>query len=116
VSGVKGKKVGVAGIGMPGRRDGPFATAQFDDPQGMAVNGTVLYVADRKNHCIRELNLRTQMVRTIAGTGEQDRGDRSEGGPALERGLNSPWDLYLDGDRLFIAMAGHHHIWILHLH
>jgi len=115
VTDLKGNKIAVAGIGMPGRKDGPFATAQFDDPQGMAVNGTVLYVADRKNHCIRELDLRTQTVRTIAGTGEQDRGDRSEGGPALDRGLNSPWDLYLDGDRLFIAMAGHHQIWILNL-
>jgi thiol-disulfide isomerase/thioredoxin len=110
VTDLKGNKIAVAGTGTPGRKDGPFATAQFDDPQGMAVNGSVLYVADRKNHCIRELDLRTQMVRTIAGTGEQDR-DRAEGGPALERGLNSPWDLYLDGDRLFIAMAGHHQIW-----
>src|SRR5262245_14143632 len=112
VTDLRGNKVAIAGTGTPGRKDGPFATAQFDDPQGMAVNGSVLYVADRKNHCIRELDLRTRMVRTIAGTGEQDR-DRAEGGPALERGLNSPWDLYLDGDRLFIAMAGHHQIWTL---
>src|SRR6476660_7931481 len=83
VTDLKGNKVAVAGTGSPGRKDGPFATAQFDDPQGMAVNGTVLYVADRKNHCVRELDLRTQTVRTIAGTGEQDRADRSEGGPAL---------------------------------
>jgi thiol-disulfide isomerase/thioredoxin len=114
ITDLKGNKVAVAGIGTPGRKDGPFSVAQFDDPQGMAVNGDVLYVADRKNHLIRELDLKTKTVKTIAGTGEQDR-DRSEGGPALERGLNSPWDLYLNGDRLFIAMAGHHQIWILNL-
>ena len=30
-------------------------------------------------------------------------------------GLNSPWDLLLTGDRLFMAMAGHHQIWTLDL-
>jgi thiol-disulfide isomerase/thioredoxin len=114
ITDLKGNKVAVAGIGVPGRKDGAFAAAQFDDPQGMALNGDVLYVADRKNHCIRELDLNAKTVKTIAGTGEQDR-DRGEGGPALERGLNSPWDLYLDGDRLFIAMAGHHQVWTLDL-
>jgi hypothetical protein len=29
--------------------------------------------------------------------------------------LNSPWDLWRAGDRLFIAMAGHHQIWALDL-
>lgn len=115
VTDLSGKKIAIAGTGSPGKKDGPFATAQFDDPQGMASNGNTLYVADRKNHCIRELDLKAQTVKTIAGTGEQDRADRSEGGPALEKGLNSPWDLYLDGDRLFIAMAGHHQIWVLNL-
>jgi DNA-binding beta-propeller fold protein YncE len=114
VTDLKGNKIAVAGTGSPGRKDGAFAEAQFDDPQGMAVNGDTLYVADRKNHLIRELDLKAKTVKTIAGTGEQDR-DRDEGGPALQRGLNSPWDLYLEGDRLFIAMAGHHQIWTLNL-
>ena len=114
ITDLKGNKVAVAGIGTPGRKDGPFAAAQFDDPQGMALNGDVLYVADRKNHLVRELDLKSKTVKTIAGTGEQDR-ERGEGGPALERGLNSPWDLHLDGDRLFIAMAGHHQVWTLNL-
>jgi thiol-disulfide isomerase/thioredoxin len=114
ITDLAGNKVAVAGTGAPGRKDGSFATAQFDDPQGMALNGNLLYLADRKNHCIRELDLKAKTVRTIAGTGEQDR-DRAEGGPALERGLNSPWALLLDGDRLFIAMAGHHQIWTMNL-
>src|SRR5262245_50314191 len=114
ITDLKGEAVAVAGVGTPGRKDGPFSGAQFDDPQGMALHGDVLYVADRKNHLVRGLDLKTKMVKTIAGTGEQDR-DRTEGGPALERGLNSPWDLLLDGDRLYIAMAGHHQIWTLDL-
>ena len=114
ITDLKGTKVAVAGTGMPGRKDGDFASAQFDDPQGLALVGDTLYVADRRNHLLRGLDLKANTVKTVAGTGEQER-DRSEGGPALERGLNSPWDLYRDGDRLFIAMAGHHQIWTLAL-
>ena len=46
---------------------------------------------------LRELDLKTHTVKTIAGTGKQDR-ERADGGPALQRGLNSPWDL-LSGRR-----------------
>jgi len=114
ITDLDGNKIAIAGTGTPGKKDGSFAEAQFDDPQGMVVNGDFLYVADRKNHLIRELDLKAKTVKTIAGNGEQDR-DRDMGGPALKRGLNSPWALYLDGDRMFIAMAGHHQIWTLNL-
>ena len=116
IVGMDGQKIAIAGAGTPGKTDGTFAKAQFDDPQGMALSadGNTLYVADRRNHLLRSLDLKAQTVTILAGTGEQDR-DRGEGGPALERGLNSPWDLYLDGNRLFIAMAGHHQIWTLDL-
>ena len=101
-------------MGEPGFVDGPFDKARFDDPQGLALQGETLYVADRKNHAIRALNLETQKVTTIAGTGEQGR-DREKGGPALQTSLNSPWDLLLKGNQLFIAQAGHHQIWTLDL-
>jgi thiol-disulfide isomerase/thioredoxin/sugar lactone lactonase YvrE len=109
-----GKKIAVAGTGTPGKDDGAFARATFDDPQGMALRGDTLYVADRKNNLIRELDLKAQTVRTSAGTGEQN-DERSRGGPALTTGLNSPWDLLLKGDTLYIAMAGSHQIWTLDL-
>jgi thiol-disulfide isomerase/thioredoxin len=109
-----GKKIAVAGMGEPGKVDGPFAKARFNDPQGMALRGDTLYVADRKNHLIRALDLKKQMVSTVAGTGEHGR-DRDGDGPALKVGLNSPWDLLLVRDRLFIAMAGHHQIWVMDL-
>jgi DNA-binding beta-propeller fold protein YncE len=50
----------------------------------------------------------------VAGTGEQGR-DREGDGPARKTALNSPWDLLIQGDRMFIAMAGHHQIWIMDL-
>ena len=116
ITDLNGKKIAIAGMGHPGKADGPFAQAQFDDPQGLALSadGTTLYVADRRNHLIRSLDLKNQTVARLAGTGEQDR-ERSEGGSALQRGLNSPWDLYLEGETLYVAMAGHHQIWALDL-
>jgi thiol-disulfide isomerase/thioredoxin len=114
ITDLDGKKIAVAGTGAPGRADGNFAAAQFNDPQGMALRGETLYVADRKNHLVRALDLKQQTVRTVAGTGEQGQ-DRFAGGDALKAGLNSPWDLCLKGDDLFIAMAGFHQIWKLDL-
>jgi thiol-disulfide isomerase/thioredoxin len=110
-----GNKIAVAGTGQPGLKDGGFATALFDDPQGLALKGETLYVADRKNHVIRALDLKAKTVSTAAGTGKQDRGSRMRVGKALKVGLNSPWDLCLKGDALYIAQAGHHQIWLLDL-
>jgi DNA-binding beta-propeller fold protein YncE len=114
ITDLDGKKIAVAGNGEPGKTDGPFAKALFNDPQGMALKGDLLYVADRRNNLIRVLDLKAQTVETVAGTGEQGR-NRRHGGPALETGLNSPWDLLLDKNYLFIAMAGHHQIWRMDL-
>jgi thiol-disulfide isomerase/thioredoxin len=113
ITDLKGKKIAVAGDGEPGRKDGPFARAEFNDPQGMALRRNVLYVADRKNHLIRALDLKAQTVKTIAGTGVEDRElwRSSRAGHGLEVALNSPWDLCFVGDTLYIAMAGAHQIW-----
>lgn len=115
VTDMNGKKLDIAGAGVSGKQDGGFDSATFNDPQGMAVKGDTLYVADRKNHLIRALDLKNRTVKTVAGIGRQG-DDRSSGGPALDVGLNSPWDLLLHGpDQLFIAMAGHHQIWVMDL-
>ncbi len=116
VTDLDGKKIAIAGTGHPGNKDGPFDKAQFDDPQGMAVQDDIVYVADRKNNTIRRLDLKAKTVTTIAGTGKQSPWeDHKTGGPALQRALNSPWDLWLDGQMLYITMAGFHQIWTLNL-
>jgi DNA-binding beta-propeller fold protein YncE len=114
ITDLDGKKIAVAGTGEAGKTDGAFAKAQFNDPQGMAVDGDTLYVADRKNHLIRALNLKTKTVTTIAGTGKQGQ-DRDAVGDPLSIGLNSPWDLVKRDKTLYIAMAGFHQIWALDL-
>jgi DNA-binding beta-propeller fold protein YncE len=114
ITDLAGKKLAIAGTGAAGMTDGSFDAAQFDDPQGLALHGDTLYVADRRNHSIRALDLKAKTVKTVAGTGKQGQ-DRFAGGPALKTGLNSPWDLYLKDDKLYIAMAGFHQIWTLDL-
>ncbi len=113
ITDLDGKKLGIIGSGTPGYKDGKFADAQFDDPQGMALDGELLYIADRKNHSIRAANLKTGEVKIFAGTGAQDSKSRFTDTPAdpLKTGLNSPWDLLMVDRTLFIAMAGHHQIW-----
>lgn len=115
ITDLDGKKIAIAGSGTPGWKDAAFADAQFSDPQGMTLVGDALYVADRKNHLIRALDLKKQEVKTVAGVGAQDRRGRSVGGAALKCGLNSPWDLLAVGDKIYVAMAGHHQIWLYDL-
>jgi DNA-binding beta-propeller fold protein YncE len=102
------------GTGERGAADGAFDKATFYRPQGLALDGDNLYVADTENHLIRLVNLKTKTVQTAAGTGQQSR-DYFLKGPARTISLSSPWDLQLLGRQLFITMAGMHQIWKLDL-
>lgn len=102
----------VIGRGEPGFVDGSFEEAAFREPQGMALSGDMLIVADRGNHAIRMIDLEAGRVATMAGTGEAGR--IVEGDP-LETTLRSPWDVLLSQYDLYIAMAGSHEIWRIDL-
>ena len=102
------------GTGVPGAVDGAFDKASFNRPQGMALDGESLYVADTENHLIRRVDLKTRTVQTVAGTGQQARNYFKQG-PARTIELSSPWDLQLVGRQLYITMAGTHQIWKLDL-
>jgi len=102
------------GTGERGSADGAFDKATFYRPQGLALDGDNLYVADTENHLIRLINLKSKVVRTVAGTGRQSR-NYFLIGPARTVSLSSPWDLQLLGRQLFITMAGMHQIWKLDL-
>lgn len=109
-----GTLVDTIGSGERGAADGPKDKASFYRPQGMALDGESLYVADTENHLVRRIDLKTRTVETVAGTGQQSH-DYFKTGPARTIGLNSPWDLQLAGRILYIAMAGPHQIWKLDL-
>jgi DNA-binding beta-propeller fold protein YncE len=110
VTSLDGKLLDVIGSGRIGAKDGSYADVEFDHPQGMTLVGDILYVADTENHLLRAVDLKAKTVKTLAGTGQQDR-RRTQGGPLLTTPLNSPWDLEVVGETLFIAMAGPHQIW-----
>ena len=114
VTKLDGTLVETIGTGERGSTDGPSDKASFSGPQGMALAGESLYIADTENHLIRRIDLKSGTVETIAGTGQQSF-DQFKTGPARMMGLTSPWDLQLVGRTLYIAMAGPHQIWKLDL-
>lgn len=105
-----GSVLEVIGSGERGFADGPAGFARFAQPQGMALSGDDLYIADTGNHAVRAADLAAGMVRTIAGDGQQDLEWHNAPGPLEGRRLNSPWDLQLAHGVLFVAMAGNHQI------
>ncbi|MGE5194762.1 MAG: thioredoxin-like domain-containing protein, partial [Deltaproteobacteria bacterium] len=96
IASLEGKLLDIIGTGAIGRADGAWDKASFDHPQGMALIGEKLYVADTENHLLREIDLKARTVGTLAGTGKQ--GHERRGGGLLTTSLNSPWDLvHVDG-------------------
>jgi len=117
ISTMAGEVLQIIGTGKPGLSDGSFSEAQFFSPQGMTLDAKnqILYVADTENHCLRQIDLKQQQVKTLAGTGKQSHNIRPHSGLTPETALNSPWDVEKVGDRLLIAMAGSHQIWQMSL-
>ena len=94
----------VLGDGEPGFADG--AAPRFRSPQGVALAGDALYVADAGNHAVRAASLPTGAVRTLAGTGRRVRTQAD-----LDAGaLASPWDVAVAGGVLYVATAGTHQL------
>ena len=112
----EGEIVEIIGTGRRGLVDGTFSEACFNDPQGLTIHRSILYVADTKNHAIRKVDLTQKRVSTIAGTGRQlTVPGPFRAVPPQRQALASPWDVCVHGDYLYIAMAGTHQIWRLSL-
>src|SRR5688572_9424673 len=109
-----GKVTDVIGDGTAGLVNGDFKQTRFNDPQGMAFDGDSLWIADRKNHALRRLDLKAKRCETIAGTGERGY-DRDPSGKGKEVALASPWDLLIVDGVMYIASAGTHQIWSMKL-
>lgn len=106
-----------------GRKDGDFSEASFNSPQGVAIKGDTVYVADTENHlirkvrlitasfvrpylpwclsaclnasvCVYQIDLSAGKVSTLAGTGAQGT-DKDGGAPGPEQPISSPWDVTL---------------------
>ncbi|XP_071776441.2 NHL repeat-containing protein 2 [Centroberyx gerrardi] len=109
-------------VGGPesGRKDGDLSEASFSSPQGVAIKGDTVYVADTENHLIRKIDLLEGHVSTLAGVGTQGT-DKEGGAMGPQQPISSPWDVSLgtaggvEENVLWIAMAGTHQIWALFL-
>ncbi|KAM3860171.1 NHL repeat-containing protein 2 [Diretmus argenteus] len=115
-----GQVLHVAGGPESGRQDGDLSEASFSSPQGVAIKGDTVYVADTDNHLIRKIDLLAGQVSTLAGVGTQGT-DKEGGAMGPQQPISSPWDVSLgtaggaEENLLWIAMAGTHQIWALFL-
>ena len=108
-----GTVTAVFGSGVEGFDDGVGTNSSFSSPQGLVVDGDLLYVADTNNHAVRQIDLATGSVTTLAGTG--DMGWPPAGGSLDTVELNSPWALELAENLLYVANAGTHQVWTIDL-
>lgn len=99
----------VAGrFGSSGSTDGTGDTARFNNPRGLATDGTSLYVCDSGNHTVRRIAAPASgaaVVTTIAGTAGAS--GSADGVGSIAR-FSSPWGLTCDGTSLFVCDAGNH--------
>jgi len=90
---------GAAGFSGDG---GPASAASLNWPQGLALDAAGnLYIADRGNSRIREVNVASGIITTVAGAG---RGYSGDGGPATAAKLITPAGVAVDSDgSIYIA-------------
>jgi len=106
----------IIGSGVGGHLDGSANQARFLRPQGVVLDDEQVYVADTENHVLRQIDLVHGEVETLAGLGGQaGMVATPKNGMAREVAISSPWDLALDGPRLYIALAGTHEIYVCYL-
>ena len=87
----------IAGNGMDGYSgdNGPATDAELNHPAGLALDGSGdLFIADAGNNVIRELNLKTGIITTVAGNGTD--GSIGDNGPATAAELNNPTGVAVD--------------------
>eukprot|EP00035_Acanthoeca_spectabilis_P028152 m.469391 g.469391 ORF g.469391 m.469391 type:complete len:698 (-) comp28501_c0_seq1:273-2366(-) len=99
----------IAGDGTAGWADGIGPAARFQSPRSVVVGDCgKLWVADCDNHCIREVDLETGQVTTVAG---RRRGAGNQDGPADTCLFSSPTGLAIDHDGgLLIVDSGNNRL------
>ena len=56
----------LAGLGKPCLKDGEFSEAGFSEPGGLCLSGDKLYIADTNNHCVRVMDLHSNIVSLVS--------------------------------------------------
>ena len=110
VTDLDGNFIDSIGSGRIGLVDGGYDEARFFRLQGLAYHDGKLYIADAENHALRVVDLNAKTVATLVGNGTQGR-DYQGGKGGREQPISTPWDVFVEGSQVFIAMAGTHQIW-----
>src|ERR1700681_1854201 len=115
---LKTKKITtIAGNGQKGYQGdgGPAKDASLNMPHEVRFDPKGdLYIAERDNHVIRKVDMKTGIISTVAGTGSPGFG--GDGGPATKAQFRQPHCVLLDRDgSLLICDIGNHRIRRLHL-
>lgn len=91
-----------------GYQNGVGAQARFQHPLGIAVFGDLLFVADSYNHSLRQIELQSAAVSTMAGNGVA-------GNTLDPLQLSEPGGLSVSGSSLYIADTNNHRIVVMDL-
>ena len=95
----------MAGTGESGHDGdgGPASSARLNEPFMCVFDRQGnLYVAEAMNHCVRRIDGDSNVITTVAGTGEP--GYSGDGGPATQATLNQPYALDIaDNGDLYIV-------------
>lgn len=86
-----------------GSSDGRGDAALLSSPDGMALVGNALYVADTDNSTLRKIDLARLTVATAAGTANIS---GTEDGPASAAHFNMPTQIAADGKAIYITDTG----------
>ena len=87
------------GSGISGFSDGTGTAARFNNPLSITTDGNNLYITDQSNYRIRKIEIKTGVVTTIAGSGNNTYLD----GTGSAAGFVTPSGIITDGINLYIS-------------
>jgi len=90
-------------IGYSDSTDGTGATASFNYPIGITINGTNLYVADTSNNIIRKIVISTGEVTTLAGQARVYGSSDSTDGTGATASFAMPFGTTTYGTNLYVV-------------
>ncbi|PRP96109.1 DUF4215 domain-containing protein [Enhygromyxa salina] len=91
------------GVGAPGLLDGVGASARFGDVANLAISNDKLWVSDGANNCIRQIDIVSGAVTTIAGDGAGGNSGDLDSAVGLSARFGGPGAITTDGTTLWVA-------------
>jgi sugar lactone lactonase YvrE len=109
-TGTLGTRQCIEVCGLPGDGDGgPATLAALSVPSGLALDdaGSHLLIADTGHDKVRQVDLATGLITTVAGSPQQNVLVRPNGAPALAVNLNAPTGVAYDASGGFFITVQH---------